>query len=196
MNDICRPDFWLTFAPFGTASLVLGFLLGRLSETHKEQTMHLIARARNWFDRNFRWLYFMALVLAVVGITIGAAASLTNSRQDEDRDRLLACFDDYATASSSATTKVRAATVEVDVKTSARDLAASERDLALDAVFEYIASDPPEDDPEGVALFLTLLSANADLVAVNADLVMAQAELDKVRKDNPVPDPPSKFCDD
>lgn len=144
--------------------------------------MARVETARGWFDRNFRWLYFGALVLAIIGIGVAVSASVTNARQDSDQNRLLACFDDYAKASSSSTQVVREAT-------KVRDEATQVRDRAFTDLFEYVFTDPPEDSPEGLRLFTALTDANAALVEAQITLALA-------RRDNPVPPPPSRFCDE
>lgn len=102
-------------------------------------------------------------------------------RRAEDIAGLQACFDTYAKRSSQTSKAVRDASVEVSDATTARD-------VALDAVFQFIGTEPAEDDPRGVRLFGVLLGTNANLVA-------SQAHLANVRADNPVPDPPSSFCE-
>lgn len=124
------------------------------------------------------------MVIAVQGIQTNnrqdAAAAAANSARDTESSRLLACFDEYAAASAATSQAVRDASVSLADATTARD-------VALDALFRYIATDPPPDSPTGVRLFGRLLASNAALVA-------AQADLAQVRADNPVPDPPSTFC--
>lgn len=133
-----------------------------------------------------------APALATLTLVIASIASigvfiLTRVQGAEQERRATAisdlqkCFDTYASRSASTSKAVRDASSEVSDATTARD-------VALDALFRYIATDPAEDTPRGVRLF-------AKLLATNADLVSSQANLAQVRADNPVPDPPSSFCD-
>lgn len=141
---------------------------------------------RNWFDRHFRLLYFIALICAVAGIGIAASASITNGRQDARNDavteRLLDCFDEYAEKSSSSSQAVRDATA-------ARDEATLARDEAFSALFAFIVTDPAEGDPRGLELFTSLSQANVELTAAQGELVTARAE-------NPVPPAPTELCSD
>lgn len=116
-------------------------------------------------------------------------------KRAEDIAGLQGCFDTYARLSSSTSKAVRDASVEVSEATTDVSRATTARDVALDDVFNYIATDPAEDDPKGARLFATLLGTNAALVDTQAELVVAQADLAHVRTENPVPDPPSTFCE-
>lgn len=150
-------------------------------------------RYRDLYDSRFlpwynRWAPAMVIgcLATVILVTIGTYANyarLESDRKQRDGENraLLDCFDTYASASASTSKVVRAATVVVDK-------ARVKRDRALQDVFELIATNPPDNDPNGVRLF-------ALLVVANRELVVAQNELDKVRRDNPVPDPPSAFCE-
>lgn len=154
--------------------------------------MSLRTLTRSWYDNHFlswytRWAPAMviACIATVVLVTIGTYsnyATLEADRQSREKDnaRLLGCFDEYASASAATSKAVRVATVAVDQ-------ARVRRDRALQVMLEFIATNPPAGDPRGARLFAVVLAANSGLVT-------AQTELDKVRRDNPVPDPPSEFC--
>lgn len=147
-------------------------------------------------DRYQRWLndtyarFAPLIVIFCLLISTCAAVGvlwLTKVQGDEQEKRadgfrgLQQCFDTYATKSSLTSQAVRDASADVSVAT-------TQRDVALNAVFRYIATEPAEDDPVGVRLFAALLDSNTELVRT-------QAELAKVRRLNPVPDPPSTFCE-
>lgn len=133
-----------------------------------------------------------APIMVVVSLFVATLASigvvwLTRVQGDEQERRAAAiselqgCFDTYAKRSTASSQAVREASVRLSDATTSRD-------VALDKLFRYIATRPAEDDPEGIRLFGILLATNADLVA-------SQANLANVRADNPVPEPPSSFCD-
>lgn len=167
-------EFWCQFGFVGAPAFALGFLLGWLSEARKGQYMAYSVKARTWFDRNVAMLYLVVAILALGGILVAATAVVANVRQD-------ACFDDYAAASAKTSKAVRDASVTVADDTTVRD-------EALNEMFLFLATDPPDGSLQGARLFSELLVANGDLVE-------SQQALAEVRVDNPVPGPPSSFCD-
>lgn len=150
-------------------------------------------RYRRWYDATFlpwynRWAPAMVVgcLVTVALVTIGTYvnyASLESDRREREMENsaLLGCFDEYASASATTSKAVRDASVSVDE-------ARVNRDRALQRLFEVIAAEPPEGDPRGQRAFARLLVANRALVGT-------QKQLDQVRKENPVPDPPSDFCE-
>lgn len=150
-------------------------------------------RYRNWYDSRFlpwynRWAPAMVVgcLITVALVTIGTYANYASLEADRkarelENATLLDCFDEYASASAATSKAVRDAAVVVDESRVTRD-------RALQRLFEVIAADLPDGDPRGERAFGNLLLANRDLVG-------AQRHLDEVRKDNPVPDPPSEFCE-
>lgn len=173
-----------------TTALLLGVLIGRYTERHKETTMQLSARARGWYDRWAPVFVVAVALLALIGIWIGTAATFANGRQDAERAAeaaardsqtrdLLACFDDYAAAQSASSGAVREASV-------VKDRATSRRDTAFSDVLNALLTE--EQDQQQVRTLFERLSR------ANAALVDAQAALDTARAENPVPDPPSEFC--
>lgn len=173
-----------------TAAFLIGVLVGRYTERHKETTMQLSARARGWYDRWAPVFVVAVALMALIGIWIGTAATFANGRQDAERAAeaasrdgqtrdLLACFDQYAAAQSASTGAVREASV-------VKDQATSRRDAAFSDVLNALLTE--QQDQERVrALFERLQRTNATLVD-------AQDRLDRARIENPVPDPPSEFC--
>lgn len=151
------------------------------------------ARYRAWYEAEFlpwynRWAPAMVIgCLATVALVTVATytnyASLESDRRAREIENraLLDCFDEYASASASTSKAVRLAAVDVDQ-------ARVTRDRALQDLFEYIASDHQNGDIRGRQIFTRVLVANRVLVT-------SQRRLDQVRKDNPVPDPPSEFCE-
>lgn len=182
MSEAIPPTWALvTFWPLAfMAGVVVGFNLSRYSERHKENMMDVAGSIRAWYDKWAPAFVIMVGILAVIGIAIGAGATVTNGQQDRRADAqtkaLLACFDEYTSASATTSKAVRDASVEKDAASAVRDVKLG---LALSAL---VAGLPNLDDRV------------ADLVAANAVLVDAQKALDAARDDNPVPDPPSEFC--
>lgn len=143
-------------------------------------------RWRRAYERIAPLLVILCLVTVLVVSIATFALQQAQNRDRRERQQetagLLKCFDEYASASAATSKAVRTVA-------SAASESTTTRDMALDAIFQYLATDPPENDPKGVALFTALLTANADLVE-------AQLDLAKVRDENPVPDAPSTFCAD
>lgn len=140
------------------------------------------------FERFFAWMRsihdrYARIILAGIAtlilpmMVLTTVSTLDNWRQDKERDRLLACFDEYAAASSTASVEVREASVVKDAATAARDLALRDLTGALRS----------KDEARARAAFARLDRASGDLVD-------AQAALDEARAENPVPPPPSQFC--
>lgn len=186
-----NPQLLGQLAYIGIPAFVLGVAVGWFSETRKGLVMAYTGSARSWFDRNVALLYMVVAVLALIGITVATAATITNGRQDAERSAenkardqqtsaLLDCFDEYAAASATTSKAVREASVVVADATTARD-------EALQTLLDYIATEPIDGTTRGAALFATVLKTNASLV-------QAQADLAQVREDNPVPSEPSSFC--
>lgn len=167
-------QFWCNLLTFALPGFAIGVGIGRFSEARKGQLMTYTHKARLWFDRNVAVLYMLVAVLALAGITAAASATITNVRQDR-------CFDEYAAASAKTSKAVRDASVVVADDTTVRD-------RALNEMFLFLATDPPDGSVEGARLF-------SELLVANGDLVKSQQALAKVREANPVPGPPSTFCD-
>lgn len=150
-----------------------------------------------------RWFLIYAAVIsaiAVVSLVLGGIGVFVNNRQDaqqaadqaardKDTKTLLDCFDRYARESSGSSTAVRAATVERDAATAARDDALDTEGRAfLIAINHLLDNAVTPQDVQGLRDALEARNAAADR------LDRAQAKLDKARRDNPVPAPPSTFC--
>lgn len=177
------PPTWalLTFWPLAfVAGVVVGFNLSRYSERHKENMMDVAGSIRAWYDKWAPAFVIMVGVLAVIGIAIGAGATVTNGQQDRRADAstkaILKCFDEYTEASAATSKAVREASVK-------KDAASAIRDVMLGRALSGLVSGAPN-----------LNDRVADLVGANAVLVDAQRALDEARAANPVPDPPSEFC--
>lgn len=150
-----------------------------------------------------RWfLVYAAIIsaLAVLGLALGVVGTFANTRQDavdaadakardEQQKVLLDCFDDFARQSSESSTAVRAASVKKDAATAARDDALDEEGRAFLTVVDHILAN--EVTPQDVQALRDSLQVRADAAS---RLDRAQRALDKVREENPVPEPPSTFC--
>lgn len=165
-------------------SLVGGFTLGRFQERHKEtMNMRNLANAYvRWYSRSAPVVVTAVAILALVGIWIGAAATVTNGNQDRRADAasraVQRCFDRYAQAQSASSKAVREASV-------VKDEATAERDRALQTLTDSLITKAPSEH---------IRSILAELDAAGVALVAAQVQLDKARAENPVPDAPSEFC--
>lgn len=183
------------------AGITIGFILGRASKTHPGGVMpDMSVRVRSFYERWSPVAVMVIGILAAVGIWIGAAASITNARQDADRadenkardletSRLLKCFDQYAQAASASSSAVREASVIVDEATGIRDDAlAAEGDAFKRVVRRILAHTVTDADVKHLADTLQ------QRARTSRALDRAQGKLDQARRENPVPPPPSKFC--
>lgn len=189
---------WSDLLVVGLPAFGFGVFIGVISERRKGEVMGYIRPARTWFDRWAPALYMVVAVLALIGIFVSTAATITNGRQDteraaeakarDDQQRaLLGCFDDFATALAGSLPPVREAS-------SARDEAAAKRDDALQELVTLIvrnSTQPPVDEATARQQFI---AAATRLRNSGRDLEVAQLELAQARADNPYPEPPSKFC--
>lgn len=150
-----------------------------------------------------RWFLIYAAVvsaIAVVSLVLGGIGVFVNNRQDaqqaadqaardKDTKTLLDCFDRYARESSASSTAVRAASVEKDAATVARDDALDEEGRAFLKAINHLLADAVT--PEDVQDLRDSLEGRAQAAE---RLDRAQDALDKARRENPVPEPPSTFC--
>ena len=157
-------------------------------------------RARSFYDRVAPWLTLATILMAAVGIWIGVIGVFANNRQDaqaaaeqasrdKDTKALLKCFDDYARESSASSSAVREASVRKDAATVARDNALDAEGRAFQAVVDHLLDNAVT--PTDVKNLRDALQVRNDAAA---RLDRAQRALDKVREENPVPAPPSTFC--
>ena len=107
----------------------------------------------------------------------------------EDNTKLLACFDKYAELQSASSVAVREASVRKDAATSIRDDALAAEGRAFKVVVQHIiAGDLTPAQEQRLAETLEQRAKAARM------LDRAQDALDKARRENPVPEPPSTFC--
>ena len=71
---------WLGLACSGIPAFIVGVLIGRFSETHKETIMAVRGRMRARYDRLAPLLFIIIALAALSGIWLGAAASVQNGR--------------------------------------------------------------------------------------------------------------------
>lgn len=177
------------------ASPVIGFVAGRYYERHKENlTMRdFVAAYNGWYARWAPIVTSIVALVAVIGVVVGASASVTNGRQDARANATFAavqkCFDRYAEAQSASSKAVRDASVAKDEAQSARDDALNAEGRAFKAVVRKIIADTLS--PADVQWLYDTLDARD---AAGRRLDRAQAELDRARAQNPVPSAPSSFC--
>lgn len=116
-----------------------------------------------------------------------------NGEQDrartEDNTKLLACFDKYAELQSASSVAVREASVRKDAATSIRDDALAAEGRAFKVVVQHIIAG--DLTPAQVQRLAETLEQRAKAARM---LDRAQDALDKARRENPVPEPPSTFC--
>lgn len=166
----------------------------RVEPTHKEFRMsHLYVAFDAWYHRRAPLIVTLVALSALVGIWIGAAATVTNGRQDRAADAttaaILKCFDEYAQAQSASSSAVRKASVIKDEATAVFNAALNDEGRAFKNVVRKIIGDSVE--PGDVALLLDTLEARDD---AGRRVERAQTALDRARAENPVPAAPSAFC--
>lgn len=179
--------FWLP-------TFVLGFLLGTYQERHKETlTMDIASTFRTWYDRWAPVVVTLTALLAVIGIWIGTAATITNGQQDARENvatkKVQGCFDRYAQAQSASSKAVRVASEEKDRATAIRDDALNDEGRAFKVLVRKILTESVK--PKDVQRLAATLDAR-DRAGIRLD--RAQAALDLAREENPVPSAPSEFC--
>lgn len=190
-------------------SLAVGFALGRYQERHKEtMNMRNLANAYvQWYSRRAPVMVTAIAILALVGIWIGTSATITNGRQEARADAtnkaVQACFDRYAQAQSASSKAVREASAKKDEATALRDRIEAERDDALNREGQaFLTLVEKLETRSGTLADIKRLrdtleerdNAGRRLDRAQAAVEVAQDELDKARRENPVPDAPSEFC--
>lgn len=177
------------------AAFALGVIAGRYYERHKESmTVRDLATAySSWYYRRAPVLVTAVAVIALVGIWLAAAATITNGQQDRRADlrdsAVQKCFDRYAQAQSASSTAVREASIVKDEATKRFNQALNEEGRAFKRVVARLRTRSVT--PADVArLYETLEARDRAGRAVEH----AQEQLDKARKENPVPSAPSTFC--
>lgn len=178
-------------------TFLLGVVAGRYYERHrrdKESLMRKAASAYNaWYYRRAPVFVAVVTVIALVGIWLGAAATITNGQQERRADlrdsAIQKCFDRYAQAQSASSSAVREASVVKDEATAAFNQALNDEGAAFKALVRKILAD--QVTPEDIkALYDSLEARDRAGRAVER----AQEALDKAREENPVPSAPSEFC--
>lgn len=205
-SRLCAAFPWPEMVVFGllglAIGLVVGFAWGRASKSPNGGLMSApLTRLRVTYNEWAPIAVVLIGAFAALGIILSAVATITNVRQDaehsaenEARDKqtavLLKCFDQYAQAQSASSSAVREASVEVDRATGVRDDALNAEGVAFKLLVRKILSRTVTDAD---------VRHLADTLRVRAktsrQLDRAQDQLDKARRDNPVPPAPSKFCD-
>lgn len=150
----------------------------------------LFDNLRSVHDRYARVILASIATLLLPLMALTTVATLDNWRQDRERDELLACFDRFAGASSSSSQAVRDASVAKDIATADRDDALNAEGVAFLRLSRQILNDNVT--PDAFQDLVVTLEARKD---ASAELDAAQADLDRARRENPVPNPPSEFCD-
>lgn len=176
-------------------TFALGVVFGRYYERHKESmTVRDIANAyKVWYARWDAIVVTLVAIIALVGIWMGAAATITNAAQDRRADAaaraVQACFDEYAVAQSASSQAVREASIVKDEATKVFNQALNDEGRAFKALVRNLRDRTVE--PHQVSrLYRTLARRDRAGRAVER----AQAELDRARAENPVPKAPSTFC--
>lgn len=178
-------------------AFALGVAAGRYYERHrrtKESVMRKAVSAYNtWYYRRAPALVTAVAIIALIGIWLAAAATITNGRQDARADvrdsAVQRCFDRYAQAQSASSQAVRDASIAKDEATKVFNQALNDEGQAFKVLVKNLRDRSVT--PEQVQrLYRTLARRDRAGRAVER----AQTELDQARAENPVPPAPSEFC--
>lgn len=190
----------------------LGMLTHRptTDPSHKEPEMRAFNnRFRDWYADNAPAMVTATAILALVGIWIGAAATVTNGQQDRRADaeaqardaafsEVQKCFDQYAQEQSTSSSEVREASVTKDEATDRFNRALKREGQAFLRWTKTLSdglADPTTFDRPAFLLANRVLTNTLEARDRAARAVEeAQRALDKARSDNPVPEAPSEFC--
>lgn len=142
-----------------------------------------MTRIRTFYDRYAPLLIVVCLLVATIGVIIGTSATFTSGA-------LVNCLRRHASATAESSKAVREATVTRDVAAADFSVALNTEGEAFLAFVKKLARGRV-DGPEDIGRLRATLAGRA---AAARALDAAQAELDQVRRDNPVPDPPAVFC--
>jgi hypothetical protein len=193
------------------ASPVLGFIAGRYYERHRREKEFVMRKAvsaySTWYYRRAPALVTGVAIVALIGIWLAAAATITNGRQDARADArdsaVQRCFDRWADAQSASSSAIRDASIVKDEATAKKDEASRRFNKALNdegqafkaLVRKILVRDM---EPADVRRLYDTLDERDRLGRVvedaQAELAKAQRKLSKAREENPVPDAPSTFC--
>lgn len=148
---------------------------------------------QGWYERRAPALVLVVTILALIGIWIGAAATITNGQQDRRADAankaVQQCFDRYASAQSASSAAVREASILKDKAVEEFNKALNAEGRAFEVVVDRIIADTLRPrDVQRLRDTLTVRSEAGEAVEV------AQVQLDQAREENPVPPAPSEFC--
>lgn len=149
------------------------------------------ANARKHYDRFAPYLVLLIGIFAAIGIWIGVLAGVANARQDEANSDLLDCLNRYAGVNADVSAKIRDAAVAKDVQLSKFHVALNDEGIAFESLVNDLYAGTLENQSDLVPLKQSL-HRRSDAAAA---LLKAQENLDQVRVDNPIPDPPRIFCD-
>lgn len=149
------------------------------------------------YQRVALWVGIMGAVTGILAVGLGFVLLKEQSDAERarghDRDVLISCIDRFATDLSGSLPPVRKATQARDRATEVRDATAVEAltgDDGLRGALQKAADGTFE--PADMA---ALLEKFAEFQAAADKVTDANRELERVRKANPYPPPPSTFCD-
>lgn len=139
-------------------------------------------------------VYVSAMVTAIAVLYIAAVVGVfTDRAQNKEQDRLLACFDKYASSSSEASKEIRVASASVS---EAQSNEARKSVVWTNLLVRGLSLEGEDGTPEARKIIFQFATATTELRKAQSALVDAQVQLADVRAENPVPDPPSQFCNE
>lgn len=185
------------FLATGLPAFIAGVLVGAYRERHKRDKesfmRHVVDAYNGWYARWAPIVVSVVALVAVIGLWIGTAATITNGQQDARADKegakVQACFDRWAGLSTASSAAVRDASVAKDEATKKFNQALNEEGRAFKMLVQKILADDVE--PADVKWLYTTLDRRD---RTGRAVERAQDKLDEARKENPVPSAPSEFC--
>lgn len=143
------------------------------------------------------WLTLAIGCIAALGVVVAAIASVQSANASAEARGvskanavLVGCLNRYADASASTSQAVRDASAKVTTATIARDTALDVEGVAFLDLVEALRAEKYEP-----AILEALSESLKDRAAAALVLAQAQADLEQARADNPVPPPPTVFCE-
>jgi hypothetical protein len=157
----------------------------------------ILTRSWSWFDQFYarfaKVLLILCLLTATGGVIIGTTAQVQSGQAVDANADLVKCLKDWSAETAKVAKATRAAAQEKDEAVTAFNSSlADEGDAFLQLVSALV--DPDTERAEYAQLIQRLERTLAVRADANALVLQKQRALDRVREENPIPEPPAIFC--